>query len=244
MLIIPAVDLRGGRCVRLFQGRADQETVYSTDPVAVARTWEEQGARRLHVVDLDGAFTGKPQNSGVVLDIVKSVNIPVQVGGGIRNPENVKCYLEHGVDRVILGTAALTNPEFLDAVVAAYGERIVVGVDCRDGRVCVQGWEQTAATDVLPFLEELVRRGVRRVVFTDVKRDGTLEGPNLEEIARVAAHTELKVIASGGVSRLEDLRALKRLEHLGVDSVIIGKALYAGTLTLAEALALDAEGEG
>lgn len=243
MLIIPAVDLRGGRCVRLFQGRADRETVYGSDPVAMARTWEEQGARWLHVVDLDGAFTGGPQNDGVVLDIVKSVNIPVQVGGGLRNLENIKLYLDRGVDRVILGTAAVADPGFLDAAAATYGERIVVGVDCRDGRVCVQGWEQTAAKDVLPFLEELVRRGVRRVVFTDVKRDGTLEGPNLEEIARVAAHTQLKVIASGGVSSLEDIRALKKLGHLGVDSVIIGKALYAAAFSLAEALAA-AKGEG
>jgi phosphoribosylformimino-5-aminoimidazole carboxamide ribotide isomerase len=236
MLIIPAIDLRGGRCVRLFQGRPDRETVYSSDPVAVARGWEAQGARWLHVVDLDGAFSGHPQNERVVLEIVEKVGIPVQVGGGIRNPEQVKYYLEHGVARVILGTGAVADPAFLRKVVASFGERIVVGVDCRDGRVCVDGWEKTVTRDGLAFLDDLLRQDVRRIVFTDVKRDGTLDGPNLEAIARFAAHTALKVIASGGVSGLEDLRALKRLEHLGVDSVIIGKALYAGTITLAEAL--------
>jgi phosphoribosylformimino-5-aminoimidazole carboxamide ribotide isomerase len=242
MLIIPAIDLREGRCVRLFQGRPDQETVYSDDPVAVAQGWEAQGARWLHVVDLDGAFAGHPGNGHVVLEIVRNVGIPVQVGGGVRNLETVRYYLEHGVARVILGTGAVTDPGFLREATTLFGERIVVGVDCRDGQVCVHGWEKTVTRDGLAFLEELVRYGVRRIIFTDIKRDGTLEGPNLEAIARFAAHTALKLIASGGVSRLEDIRALKALETLGVDGVIIGKALYAGAFTLAEALRV-AEGE-
>jgi phosphoribosylformimino-5-aminoimidazole carboxamide ribotide isomerase len=243
MLIIPAIDLREGRCVRLFQGRADQETVYSSDPVAVARGWEKQGARWLHVVDLDGAFSGRPRNDRIVLEIVQNVGVPVQVGGGIRNLETVRYYLDQGIARVILGTGAVADPSFLRAATAAFGERIVVGVDCRDGQVCVSGWEKTIPRDGLAFLEDLVRYGVRRIVFTDVRRDGTLEGPNLEAIRRFATHTELKVIASGGVSRLEDVHALKQLEDLGVDGVIIGKALYAGAFTLAEALRV-AEGEG
>lgn len=242
MLIIPAIDLRDGRCVRLFQGRLDRETVYSSDPVAVARGWEEQGAEWLHVVDLDGAFSGRPWNDGVVLEIVRSIGIPVQVGGGIRNLDTVKYYLDHGVARVILGTGAVADPAFLREATALYGDRIVVGVDCRDGRVCVDGWERTATRDGLEYLEELVRQGVQRIILTDVKRDGTLEGPNLEQIERFAAHAGLKVVASGGVSRLDDLRALKRLESLGVDSVIIGKALYAGAIALADALRV-VEGE-
>lgn len=236
MMIIPAIDLRQGRCVRLFQGRADMETVYSEDPPAMAKTWEAQGAEMLHVVDLDGAFGGSPQNDAVVRAITSAVRIPVQLGGGIRNLETAEKYLAAGVSRVVLGTAAVTDPDFLRRAVEEFGERIVLGLDCRDGKVCVRGWEETAARDGLEFLREAERMGVRRVVFTDIRRDGTLEGPNFEATEQVCRHTSLKVIASGGVSSLEDLRRLKELEPIGVEAVIVGKALYAGSFTLPEAL--------
>ncbi len=236
MLVIPAVDLRGGLCVRLYQGRPDRETVYSQDPVAVAKEWEEKGATWLHVVDLDGAFSGKPQNQEQALRIAREANVPVQVGGGIRDMQAVRTYLDQGVRRVILGTAAAAHPEFLKEAAATYGERIVVGVDCLDGKVCVQGWEEATKQDGLQYLEELVSYGIKRIVFTDIKRDGTLEGPNLEAIRQFAAHTALRVIAAGGVSRLSDIYDLKKLEDVGVDSVIIGQALYTGEFTLQEAL--------
>ncbi|MDA8097880.1 MAG: 1-(5-phosphoribosyl)-5-[(5-phosphoribosylamino)methylideneamino]imidazole-4-carboxamide isomerase [Clostridia bacterium] len=238
MLILPAIDLRQGRCVRLFQGRADMETVYSNDPMAVARSWEAQGAKMLHVVDLDGAFGGSPQNKAVVQAITSVIGIPVQLGGGIRNTETIEEYLAVGVSRVVLGTAAVTDPGLLRQAVTKYGERIVLGLDCKDGKVCVSGWKETAARDGLDFLREAEGIGVRRVVFTDIRRDGTLEGPNFEAIEEVCRHTGLKVIASGGVSSLEDLRRLKELEPIGVEAAIVGKAFYAGSFTLAEALGI------
>ncbi|RJX21900.1 MAG: 1-(5-phosphoribosyl)-5-[(5-phosphoribosylamino)methylideneamino]imidazole-4-carboxamide isomerase [Desulforudis sp.] len=238
MLILPAIDLRQGRCVRLFQGRADMETVYSNDPMAVARSWEAQGAKMLHVVDLDGAFGGSPQNKAVVQAITSAIGIPVQLGGGIRNTETIEEYLAVGVSRVVLGTAAVTDPGLLRQAVTKYGERIVLGLDCKDGKVCVSGWKETAARDGLDFLREAEGIGVRRVVFTDIRRDGTLEGPNFEAIEEVCRHTGLKVIASGGVSSLEDLCRLKELEPIGVEAAIVGKAFYAGSFTLAEALGI------
>lgn len=238
MIIIPAVDLRRGRCVRLFQGRADMETVYGDDPVAMARSWEAQGAKMLHVVDLDGAFGGSPQNDAVVRAITAALGIPVQLGGGIRNLDTVEKYLAAGVNRVVLGTAAVTDPDFLRRAVDVYGERIVLGLDCKDGKVCVQGWEETAARDGLDFLKEAEAMGVHRVVFTDIRRDGTLEGPNFDAVGRVCRHTRLKVIAAGGVARLDDLRRLRDLGPPGVEAVIVGKALYAGKFTLEEAMAV------
>ncbi len=236
MLILPAIDLRQGRCVRLFQGRADMETVYSNDPVSVARRWEAQGAKMIHVVDLDGAFGGSPQNEAVVQAIASAISIPVQLGGGIRNTETIEKYLAAGVSRVVLGTAAVTDPDFLRQAVTEYGEGIVLGLDCKDGKVCVSGWEETATRDGLDFLREAEGIGVLRVVFTDIRRDGTLQGPHFEAIEEVCRHTGLKVIASGGVSSLEDLRGLKALEPIGVEATIVGKALYAGAFTLEEAL--------
>lgn len=238
MLIIPAVDLRQGRCVRLYQGKADMETVYSDDPVAMARAWAAQGAEMLHVVDLDGAFGGSPQNDAVVRAITAAVPIPVQLGGGIRNLETVAKYLEAGVRRLVLGTAAVTDPDLLRRAVEAYGERIVLGLDCKDGKVCVQGWEETAARDGLEFLKEAGAMGVRRVIFTDIRRDGTLEGPNFDAVEAVCRETPLRVIAAGGVATLDDLRRFKAMGAPGVEGVIVGKALYAGNFTLAEALAI------
>ncbi|MBO8127715.1 MAG: 1-(5-phosphoribosyl)-5-[(5-phosphoribosylamino)methylideneamino]imidazole-4-carboxamide isomerase [Peptococcaceae bacterium] len=242
MLIFPAIDLRNGRCVRLLQGRLDQETVYSSDPRAVAASWERQGAPWLHVVDLDGAFTGAPQNEEIIKAIVAGVKIPVQVGGGIRNLNTVRRYLEMGVARVILGTAAVADPGFLRQAVNEFGERVCVGLDCRDGQVCIEGWDTTASRSYAELVPELEELGVQRIIFTDIRRDGTLHGPNLDAVADICAKTGLKVIASGGVARLEDIIALKEMAPRGVEGVIIGKALYAGTVKLKDALRI-AEGE-
>ncbi|BAF60714.1 MAG: 1-(5-phosphoribosyl)-5-[(5-phosphoribosylamino)methylideneamino]imidazole-4-carboxamide isomerase [Pelotomaculum sp.] len=242
MLIIPAIDLREGNCVRLVEGRLDRETVYSGDPVAVAGMWQSQGARMLHVVDLDGAFSGAPKNLDVIGEILSAVSIPVQVGGGIRSMEAVERLLELGAARVILGTAAILKPQLVAEACARYGEAVLVGIDGRNGRVAIEGWGVTVDKGTVELALEMKRLGIKRAVFTDIRRDGTLRGPNLEAIREFAAATGLKVIASGGVSNAEDLRALKKLEPLGVEAVIMGKALYAGTVKMSEALAI-ASGE-
>jgi len=240
MLIIPAIDLRAGRCVRLVEGKLEQETVYSDDPVAMAVHWQEQGARWLHVVDLDGAFAGAPKNLDVISEILAAVSMPVQIGGGIRSLDTVERLLELGATRVILGTAAILKPQMVSEACARYGEAILVGIDGRNGRVAIEGWGMTVDKSTLELAREMQERGVQRVVFTDIRRDGTLRGPNLEATGELARATGLKVVASGGVSTTDDLRAVKKLERLGVDSVIMGKSLYAGTVTLKEALAIAA----
>ncbi|MDQ0285926.1 phosphoribosylformimino-5-aminoimidazole carboxamide ribotide isomerase [Desulfofundulus luciae] len=241
MLIIPAIDLRAGKCVRLVEGRLDRETVYSDDPVAVARLWEDQGARWLHVVDLDGAFTGEPKNWDMIRGILSAVRIPVQVGGGIRDMAVIEQLLELGAARVILGTVAIINPGMVAEACTRYGESIVVGIDARNGKVAIEGWGVTAEKNALELAAEMKGLGVKRVVFTDIWRDGTLKGPNLAVVEEVARSTQLKIIASGGVSSLADLRALKAMEPLGVEAVIIGKALYAGTINLRDALNIARE---
>lgn len=235
--LYPAIDLRGGRCVRLVQGRADAETVYSDDPVAVARAFAEAGARRLHVVDLDGAFEGLPRNLDVVTAIVQAVDIPVELGGGIRDMAAVDEVLRRGVQWVILGTAAVEQPELVDEACRRHPGRILVGIDARNGQVAVRGWVEGTAVDAVALARDMGRRGVEEIIFTDIARDGTLQGPNLEALARVAAAGP-RVIASGGVSSLDDVRALTALEAQGVVGVIIGKALYTGAVDLKEALAL------
>jgi len=240
MLIIPAIDLRAGKCVRLVEGKLEQETVYSDNPVAMAVHWQDQGARWLHVVDLDGAFAGFPKNLDVISEILAAVNIPVQIGGGIRSLETVERLLELGATRVIFGTAAILKPQIVSDACARYGEAILVGIDGRNGRVAIEGWGMTVDKSTLELAREMKERGVQRVVFTDIRRDGTLQGPNLEATGELARATGLKVVASGGVSTTDDLRAVKKLEHLGVDSVIMGKSLYAGNITLKEALAIAA----
>lgn len=238
MLIIPAIDLRAGKCVRLVQGQLEHMTVYSDDPVSVARTWEENGARYLHVVDLDGAFAGALKNSDIIGAIIGAVSIPVQVGGGIRDLQTVTDLLQMGVSRVILGTVCISNPELVAEASARFGERIVVGIDARDGKVAIEGWGLTAEKDALEMAGEVSRMGIKRVVFTDVSRDGTLKGPNLEATKKLAQATNLKVIASGGVSTIDDIIALSKLESMGVEAVIVGKALYAGTVNFDKALAM------
>lgn len=236
MEVIPAIDLRDGRCVRLVQGEKGTETIYSDEPVEMAKRWEELGAQRLHVVDLDGAFAGAPRNLDVILEMVKAVNIPIQVGGGIRTIETVKKLLNMGVDRVILGTVAILSPEIVSECCNEFGDRIIVGIDGRDGLVAIEGWEATVGTKVEKLAQEIARLGIKRVIFTDTRRDGTLRGPNLEATKNLAVTSKLKIIASGGVSSLEDLRALKELHPFGVEGVIMGKALYSGAITLKDAL--------
>ena len=234
-LVIPAIDIKSGKCVRLLRGRPEDVTVFSEDPVAVAAAWEEKGAAMLHVVDLDGAFEGTPVNRRTVLQIARAVGIPLQVGGGIRNLEAALHYLDGGVARVVMGTGAFESG-VLDDLTSALGERLVVGLDVKDGRVAVCGWTETTGTLPLEALEYLVRAGVKRVVYTDVSKDGTLQGPNLEGIRALALKSQGPLIAAGGVSRLEDIGRLAEMEALGVEGVIVGMALYRGSFTLEEAI--------
>lgn len=243
MLVIPAIDLRDGRCVRLVEGRLDRETVYSNQPVDMAKHWQQLGAQYLHVVDLDGAFAGVPKNLEVIKGIVEALDIPVQVGGGIRDLDTIKLLIDLGLNRVILGTAAINQPDMVHQAVEQYGEKIVLGIDARDGKVAVQGWAVESNMMVLDLALKMKDMGVTRVIFTDIRRDGTMKGPNLEATGELARATGLKVIASGGVSTLEDLIKIKALEGDGVEGAIMGKALYAGAVDFKEALAV-AGGQG
>jgi phosphoribosylformimino-5-aminoimidazole carboxamide ribotide isomerase len=235
--LLPAIDLRAGRCVRLLQGDYDRETVFSDDPAGMARRWVAAGARRLHVVDLDGARSGQPENLPVVREIAAAVRVPVQLGGGLRDRETVAEALAAGVERVILGTALVTgDPAAVDALLSEFGERIVVGVDAREGRVAVQGWTETTGRDSVELARELEARGARRLVYTDITSDGTLTGPNWGGIRRMVEALTIPVIAAGGVSSADDVRRLAELQPLGLEGVIIGKALYTGAVRLEELL--------
>jgi phosphoribosylformimino-5-aminoimidazole carboxamide ribotide isomerase len=238
MRIIPAVDIKGGKCVRLSQGKADRETVYSDDPAAVAAHWDEMGASMIHVVDLDGAFAGKPVNDGLIAEIVNQGSADIQVGGGIRTLEAVRRYVDAGAARVVLGTIALTDPLFVEQACAAFPGKIMVGIDARDGLVAVKGWVEITnkkAADLAKTLEPL---GVAGFIFTDIGRDGMLQGPNLDSIREFASGTKIPVIASGGVGKLRDIANLLELRSSGVVGVIIGKALYDKTVNIKDALEL------
>ncbi|HEX3015646.1 MAG TPA: 1-(5-phosphoribosyl)-5-[(5-phosphoribosylamino)methylideneamino]imidazole-4-carboxamide isomerase [Desulfobacteria bacterium] len=241
MIIFPAIDLRAGKAVRLLQGKLDQETVFSDDPVAVAHSWQDRGSQYLHVVDLDGAFCGRPRNLDVVKDIVNTVKIPIQLGGGIRDLETIEQVLGIGVQRVILGTTAISQPQLVEEAVKRFGERVLVGIDGKNGLVAIEGWENTVEKTVLELAREMRDLGIERIVFTDTRRDGMMKGPNLKSIKEMAMQSGLKIIASGGVSSLEDIKALKELERLGVEGVITGKALYTGALNLEDALVVAEE---
>ena len=232
--IIPAIDLRGGRCVRLVHGDFDRETVYGDDPAAMARRWTGAGAGRIHVVDLDGSKAGQPLQLAAVEHIVDAVSVPVQLGGGLRSLPDLDAAFAVGVDLVILGTAAIEDPAFLDAALARYGERIVVGIDARDGMVAVRGWLDTSSTGALDLARDVAGRGTRTIVYTDIGQDGTLAGPNLDAMRRMAeAVPEVQVIASGGVGRVP--RTSSRSPD-GAVGVIVGKSLYAGTVDLRDAI--------
>jgi phosphoribosylformimino-5-aminoimidazole carboxamide ribotide isomerase len=239
MEIIPAIDIRGGRCVRLDQGDYDRETVFGDDPAAMARRWQDAGAKRLHVVDLDGAREGAPRNEDVIRGVIEATDANVEVSGGVRDIEVIDRYLKAGAGRVALGTAAVKDQTTLVNAVALFRERIMVGVDARDGMVATEGWRETSEVRALDLIAELSEFGVRRIFYTDIRSDGMLRGPNFHAIQEVVEHaaglpSPMAVIASGGVSTIEHLQ---RLRLIGVEGVIVGKALYTGALDLREALA-------
>lgn len=237
MQVIPAIDIRAGKCVRLLQGQADQQTVYGDDPVAMAQRWADAGALRLHIVDLDGAFAGQMRNFTVIQRLVRTIPIPVQLGGGIREFETIRQVLEAGVQRVVLGTSALENPEILATATARFPDQVCVGIDSRDGQVAVRGWQMVSQVDTLTFARHVDSLHVAAIIYTDIARDGMLQGPNIAGIAALAREVHVPVIASGGVTELADLRQLAALEPLGVQGVIVGKALYEGRFDYQQARA-------
>lgn len=232
---MPAVDVKGGRCVRLLQGRADAETVFGDDPVAMARQWQAAGAPRLHVVDLDGAFTGRPMQTEIVRQIIAALTIPVEVGGGLRTPVDIEAVLEAGAQWAIVGTRAALDPAFLDQVCRRFEERIIVGIDACDGRVAVDGWTRVLELDAAALARDAAAAGAAAVIYTDIARDGTEGGPNVWSTGAVARAAGLPVFASGGVGSLEDIQQL--LAVPGLAGVIVGRALYSGALDLRRALA-------
>jgi phosphoribosylformimino-5-aminoimidazole carboxamide ribotide isomerase len=237
VILYPAIDIRGGHAVRLLQGDYERETVYDADPADAAARWAGEGAEFLHVVDLDGAKAGEPRSLDAVRDIAVAVDCPIQVGGGLRDAASLGAVLEAGAERVVIGTAALRDPEFLAAALEAHGERVVVSVDARDGKVSLAGWLESSDVDVADAVAELSERGVERFLCTAIEVDGTMEGPALGELRRIAAATKAKVIASGGVGTLEDLRSLAREAPPNVEGAIVGRALYESRFTVAEGIA-------
>ena len=238
MVIFPAIDIRGGKCVRLFKGDFAQETVFSDKPEEMAAKWEAQGGKFLHLVDLDGALAGKSVNLDVVKTIVDTVRIPVELGGGIRTMENIDEVLSLGVQRVILGSVAVKNPALVKEACQKYGDRVVVGIDAKDGIVAVDGWGVSGDVEVTVLAKEMAKAGVKTIIYTDISRDGTLSGVNVEATARLARESGIKVVASGGVKSLDDIKALLPYEKDGIEGVIVGKSIYTGSLNLQEAVAL------
>ena len=236
MLLIPAIDLKDGKCVRLRQGRMEDSTVFSDDPVAMAGRWVQAGAQRLHLVDLNGAFAGRPQNAEVVRRIADAFpDLPIQVGGGIRSEETVETYLNAGVRYVIIGTKAVQEPHFVSDLCMTFPGHVIVGLDARDGKVAVDGWSKLSKHDVIDIAQRFERDGVEAIVYTDIGRDGMMQGVNVEATVRLAQAVSIPVIASGGVTNLDDIKALCAVESEGVAGTILGRALYEGTLDLAEA---------
>jgi phosphoribosylformimino-5-aminoimidazole carboxamide ribotide isomerase len=237
VILYPAIDIRGGQAVRLLQGDYARETTYDADPVDAAKRWADEGAEFLHVVDLDGAKAGAPQNLEAVRRIATAVECPIQVGGGLRNPESVAAALDAGAERVVIGTAALRDPAFLADTLEAHGERIVVSVDARDGKVALAGWTEAGEEGVVEVVAELSSRGVARFLCTAIEVDGTMAGPALNELNQIAATTKAHVIASGGVGDLTHLEALARDASPNIEGAIVGRALYERKFTVAEAIA-------
>jgi phosphoribosylformimino-5-aminoimidazole carboxamide ribotide isomerase len=237
LILFPAIDIRDGKAVRLIQGDYEQETKYDDDPVVAARRWVGGGATWLHIVDLDGARAGEPVNLGHVRRIVAAVNVPVQLGGGLRDSRKVELAISAGAERVVLGTAAVLDPDMAEAIAAAHGDRVVASVDSRSGKVAAEGWTESSDLDTMQVIEELARRGVRRFVYTPVEVDGLMEGPDLDSLRDVAQRTDGAVIYSGGIGSLDDLRGLAGLELDNVEGVIVGRALYEQRFTVAEARA-------
>ena len=243
MIIFPAIDIRGGKCVRLIKGDFNQETVFSDRPEIMAKKWQDEGGKYLHLVDLDGALAGKSQNLATVEMILKTVDIPVELGGGIRTMENIETVLDMGVSRVILGSVAVKNPQLVKDACKKYGsERIVVGIDAKDGIVAVDGWGVSGNVEAKELAKKMALGGVKHIIYTDISSDGTLSGVNAQATAEIARYSGVKVVASGGVSSIEDIKLLKQYEADGIEGVIVGKSIYTGSLSLPEALKI-AKGE-
>ncbi len=235
MLLIPAIDLKDGRCVRLRQGRMDDETIFSDDPVDVAGRWVEAGARRLHLVDLNGAFAGEPVNGEVIQAIAKRYpDLPIQVGGGIRDEATIQAYLDVGVTYVIIGTQAVKEPEFVARACKAFPGHVVVGLDAKDGKVAINGWAEITEHNVVDMAKQFEQDGVEAIVYTDIGRDGMLTGPNIEATQALAKAINIPVVASGGITNIDDIRALCEVESSGINAAITGRAIYEGTLDFAE----------
>ncbi|MFQ5965020.1 MAG: 1-(5-phosphoribosyl)-5-[(5-phosphoribosylamino)methylideneamino]imidazole-4-carboxamide isomerase [Candidatus Scalinduaceae bacterium] len=233
MLVIPAIDLKGGKCVRLSMGKKEHETVFSEDPVRVAEDWKEQGAERIHIVDLDGAFEGEPVNTHIIRRIKNKVDICLQVGGGIRQKQVVKELLDIGIDRLVIGTRALESPEWLFELCSEFPDKIAVGIDAENGKVAVEGWASVSDRTAIDFAREIEKANPVAVIFTDIEKDGMLQGPNFASIMKMAENVSVPIIASGGISSIEDVKKLS-LFHL--EGMIIGKALYTGNILLSEAI--------
>jgi phosphoribosylformimino-5-aminoimidazole carboxamide ribotide isomerase len=236
MLIIPAIDLKEGKCVRLEQGLMDKATVYSEDPATTARQWESQGAELLHVVDLNGAFAGVPKNLDAIKAIRASIRIPIEVGGGIRDLATIRTLVSIGIDRIILGTAAIENPSFVQKACREFPGRIIVGIDAKEGLVAIKGWAEVTKVRAIDLAKQMQEYGVIAVIYTDIKRDGMLSGPNIEATKALAKALHIPVIASGGVHTMKDIEDLLAVRHSGVSGVITGKAIYSGSLNLKEAI--------
>lgn len=242
MIIIPAIDIKDGRCVRLRQGKMDDETVFSENPVEVAERWISGGAQRLHIVDLDGATSGAPRNFEIIKEIANNhPDIPIQVGGGIRDEDTVQEYLECGVQYVIIGTRAVTAPHFVNDLCLEFPNHIIVGLDAKDGKVAIDGWSKLSHHDVVDLAQHFETDGVAAIVFTDVSRDGMMQGLNVESTVELAEAIHIPVIASGGVTTIDDIKNLCTTDEEGIVGVIVGRALYEGTIDLAEAQAIASQ---
>jgi phosphoribosylformimino-5-aminoimidazole carboxamide ribotide isomerase len=239
VIIIPAVDLKEGRCVRLSQGRMDQESVYSEHPVEMAERWVSKGAERLHVVDLNGAVTGKPFHRSLIKEMVRSTHVPIEVGGGIRDLATIEDYLSSGVGWVILGTAAFQNRALIEGACRRFPERVILGIDAKRGKVAIQGWNEVVSLEAVELVKQVEGIGLSAIIFTDIERDGMGTGLNFESTKNLTRSTSIPVIASGGVSRIEDIEQLMALEADGVVGVIVGRALYTGSLELEEAIRIS-----
>ncbi len=236
MLLIPAIDLKEGKCVRLRQGRMEDDTVFSDDPVAVAAQWVEQGARRIHLVDLDGAFAGKPRNADIIHAIVEAFpEVPIQIGGGIRDENTVQAYLNAGVQYVIIGTKAVTEPHFVSDVAIEFPGHIIIGLDAKEGKVAIDGWSKLSKHDVIDLAQKFEVDGVEAIIYTDISRDGMMKGVNVEATAKLARAIHIPVIASGGITNMDDIHALGKVAEDGIMGAITGRAIYEGTLNFAEA---------
>lgn len=236
MFIIPAIDIKNGQCVRLAQGDFDRVTVYANNPIDVALAWAQKGARLIHIVDLDGSVAGLPRNAGIILDIVKKVNVPIQVGGGIRNMETIDYYLENGVVSVILGTAALQDEELVRAAGKKHAGKIILGIDALDGQVAIQGWTRKTQQSAVELAVRYENCGIKAIVYTDIKRDGMETGVNIEATKALAMAVSIPVIASGGVATIADVEKLLAVKDCDISGVIIGRALYTGAISLEEAI--------